>query len=172
MTKKHCDTLMSLHLNNFPPGISDDIKKRATYIFANREPMRLHNTDMLRREHSTSNPVARISSKTINNAGATVQKTLHFKDHPAPLITNICRGARVQITGRNLEPDWGLYNGAIGTVMEIVFAQDKNPIDGEQPEFVIVEFVQYCGPPWISENPKVTEDNVNIDFLQFYGKLG
>jgi len=118
--------------------------------------MRLHNTEMLRREHSAENPVARIRSKITTQTRNTNQNTTHFKDNPVPIITNLCRNARVQITGRNLEPDWGLYNGAIGTVKEIVYEHDKSPIGGDLPEFVLVEFTQYCGPPWITDKPKVT----------------
>ncbi len=32
-------------------------------------------------------------------------------------VLNICRGARVQITGKNFEPDWGLFNGAVENVV-------------------------------------------------------
>jgi len=156
LSRKHCETLMSLHLNNFSPEKVEAIKRKSTYIFANRDPMRLHNTEMLRREHSAENPVARIRSKITTQTRNTNQNTTHFKDNPVPIITNLCRNARVQITGRNLEPDWGLYNGAIGTVKEIVYEHDKSPIGGDLPEFVLVEFTQYCGPPWITDKPKVT----------------
>jgi hypothetical protein len=67
-------------------------------------------------------------------------------------ILNICRGARVQISGRNFEPDWGLYNGAVGTVVEIVFNENENPLDGTLPQYILVDFPQYRGPSWISEN--------------------
>jgi hypothetical protein len=39
-------------------------------------------------------------------------------------ILNICQG-RVQISNKNFEPDWGLYNGEIGTVVEIVINENK-----------------------------------------------
>ena len=55
-----------------------------------------------------------------------------------------------------MEPDWGLYNGAIGTVKEIVYTLNKSPIDDDLPEFVLVEFTQYCGPPWMTDKPMVS----------------
>jgi hypothetical protein len=53
-------------------------------------------------------------------------------------ILNICRGARVQICGKIFEPDWGLYNGAIGHVVEIIYQKDTGPLDGSLPEYVVV----------------------------------
>ena len=93
-----------------------------------------------------------------------MQNSRHFRDDQAPKVTNICRGARVQITGRNFEPDWGLYNGAIGTVKEIVYSADESPIEGHFPQYVIVQFPQYCGPPWMPEQPTVslTVNNVAL----------
>ena len=60
-----------------------------------------------------------------------------------PLLTHICVGAKVAIKGNNIAPTWGLYNGAIGTVKEIVFALGKNPNLGHLPLYVAVEFNSY-----------------------------
>jgi hypothetical protein len=68
-------------------------------------------------------------------------------------ILNICHNAKVQLCGKNFEHDWGLYNGSIGRVVEIIYEKDTSPLDGKFPEFVIVEFPQYRGPPWIAEKP-------------------
>jgi ATP-dependent exoDNAse (exonuclease V) alpha subunit len=35
------------------------------------------------------------------------------------------RDAMVEITEVNIAPRWGLFNGAIGTVMDIIFRQEK-----------------------------------------------
>ena len=59
----------------------------------------------------------------------------------------------MQISGKNFEPDWGLYNGAVGTVVEIVFNENENPLDGTLPQYILVDFPQYRGPSWISEKP-------------------
>ena len=42
--------------------------------------------------------------------------------------------------------------GSPGTVIEIVY--DRGPLDGDLPEYVIVEFPGYCGPPWMETEPK------------------
>ncbi len=68
-------------------------------------------------------------------------------------VLNICRGARVQIMGKNFEPDWGLFNGAVGDVIEIVYKESQSPLDGSCPEYVIVDIPTYRGPPWMSDKP-------------------
>ena len=42
---------------------------------------------------------------------------------------NCCHESRVQLTGKNFEPDWGLFNGAQGTIKEIVYKENKSPLD-------------------------------------------
>jgi len=46
------------------------------------------------------------------------------QDNGIEPILNICQGAKVQISGKNYEPDWGLFNGAVGTVQEIVYLKE------------------------------------------------
>jgi hypothetical protein len=42
----------------------------------------------------------------------------------------------------------------MGTVIEIVYGEDENPNDGSFPQYVIVDFSQYCdGPLWMIEYP-------------------
>ncbi len=36
---------------------------------------------------------------------------------------------------------------------EIIYGEDENPNDGYFPQYVIVDFPQYCGPPWMIEHP-------------------
>ncbi len=38
----------------------------------------------------------------------------------------------------------------MGKVIEIVYGEDENPNDGQ---YVIVDFTQYCGLPWMIEHP-------------------
>ncbi len=63
-----------------------------------------------------------------------------FSQIAAVPVVNICRGAKVQLMGRNFEPDWGLYNGSIGTVKEIVFERDENPLDGTLKRLGCIKF--------------------------------
>ena len=59
--------------------------------------------------------------------------------------------ARVSLVGVNIKPEWGLYHGSIGTVIDIMYTNSKGPHhDGtaheKLPLFVLVDFPQYCGP--------------------------
>jgi hypothetical protein len=44
-----------------------------------------------------------------------------------------CREASAQINWGNFDPDWGLYNGSMGTVIKIMYGEDENPNDGSFP---------------------------------------
>jgi hypothetical protein len=150
------DVLLSLHLNssNFTQSQIKDIEENATYIFANKKDMMEHNWEKLREKHSVNNPVARISTQTTTK-GITYKgraKCIKKETDIEPML-NICRGAKVQITGKNFEPDWGLFNGAVGKVIEIVYKEGTSPLDGTFPEFVIVDIPTYRGPPWINDKP-------------------
>ena len=60
-------------------------------------------------------------------------------------------GCKVSLVGVNIKPEWGLYHGSIGTVLDIVYKNTTGPhtkgkaID-KLPEYVLVDFPQYCGP--------------------------
>jgi hypothetical protein len=48
----------------------------------------------------------------------------------------------------NIEPKWGLYNGAIGTVVDIIFRKGEPPNEGHLPTLVVVDLTHYrdqCG---------------------------
>ena len=111
--------------------------------------MEEHNREQLKQQHSAKNLIARLLATTSSKG-----KQYHGrakcmkKESSVEPILNICRGARMQISGRNFEPDWGLYNGAVGTVVEIVFNENENPLDGTLPQYILVDFPQYRGPSW------------------------
>ena len=148
-------TLMSLHLDDhqFTEDDRQWIRENAMYIFANKAPMQEHNREKLKEQNAEDNPVARIHTTTTScnkkYRGATKHFARQRSQNAIPAVVNICRGAKVQLTGRNFEPDWGLYNGSIGTVIEIVFKENESPLEGYMPEYVIVDFPQYCGPAWM-----------------------
>ena len=154
-TKQDIELLMSLHLGKLSKEQREEVIQKATFIFANKEPMRIHNMEKLKEMQSEQNPVARISAVCTDATGTKYSgRSSHFKKHDLPFVTTICRGAKVQITGRNLEPSWGLYNGSKGTVVEIIYNKGENPLDGTLPQYVIVEIQQYCGPNWVESHPK------------------
>jgi hypothetical protein len=60
-------------------------------------------------------------------------------------------GTRVMLS-KNLAVPYKLVNGSFGILKQIVYRPSTAP--PEQPMYVVVEFVSWCGPPWDIENPK------------------
>jgi len=155
-TDENVAALMSLHLNSNEFSIQDaqNIEKKAMYVFANKKKMKKFNTERLKEQHSKPNPIARLKvQSTSKNVKSTKIPKCFKNDNDIQPIISLCREAKVQICGKNFEPDWGLFNGAVGTVKEIVFNKDENPLDGTLPQYIIVDFPDYCGPPWMENKP-------------------
>ena len=133
--------LMMLHKSNFSDSEWKQIEKDATYLFANIAPMTQHNSKMLAKESSSTNPVANIKSKITKMGDSNKKPTWsHFDRNDVVKSTSFCVGAKVAIKGKNFYPKWGLHNGAIGTVKRLGFANGNNPNNNDLPEYVEVEF--------------------------------
>jgi hypothetical protein len=52
--------------------------------------------------------------------------------------TILCHGTMVKICHIHSNPNWGLLNGAIGKVIDLNYAEDKNPNSGDLPRHVVV----------------------------------
>ena len=128
-------------------------KEDTLFLFANKEPRDIFNAKRLKQEHSETNPVAIIRTQTRNKFGRFTTTSKHFKDSTFPIITKICRNAKVQLAGKNFRPEWGLFNGSIGKVKEIIYAKGKSPNSGDMPEFILVDFPNYKGPEFIPNHP-------------------
>jgi PIF1-like helicase len=149
--------LQALHLDNIRdkhgPDVVAEIQKDALYLFWTNEKRTKHNLERLGQVNSPDNPTAIIRPKT---SGTKFGKSInrHFGTE-LPKASLLCIDAIVSLQGQNFFPSWGLHNGACGNVKEIVFATDKNPNNGDLPEYVVVHFPQYIGPPWDHKEPKV-----------------
>jgi PIF1-like helicase len=161
ITESDVDKLMSLHLDSMQKRhgsqVVADIEQRALYLFYRNDKRIHHNLLQLVKRCSDSNPVAMIRSKSIGPQGGKGIKR-HF-DSDLPGTALLCIDCKVAMHSRNLKPSWGLHNGACGTVREIVFSPGKNPNNGDDPEYVVVEFPLYCGPAWDKGNHKVGIDD-------------
>jgi hypothetical protein len=156
LSMEDADQLLDeLHLTrgNYTQQDRESIEKDALFISANREPVDEYNFRRLATICSEENPVAIIRSITKGRKGEGVSS--HF-DSGCPSTAHLCIGAKVSLQGRNFNPAWGLFNGSIGVVQEIVFSPGANPNDGDQPLYVVVEFNSYCGPVWDTKHPKVS----------------
>ena len=155
LQQEDIEFLQNFHLMN--PHFSDhdrkELAKDALFLFANKAPRDYFNLIQLHQKHSKSNPVATIKAETTKK-GLRVANNSHY-DSTIPPATNLCREAQVSITGCNLFPSWGLYNGSIGEVMDIVYEHDHSPNNGDLPLYVLVRLSDYNGPPLLSEDPKL-----------------
>ena len=154
--------MRSLHLSSgaWDPLILRQIKQKSLWVYANVEPAAQHNIRELQRtSQATRQPVAWLKPKF--DSSNTYRKAIksHFEEGATPNATRLCVNAKVCLRGRNFHPNWGLFNGAIGTVSEIRYKpranQNPNPNDGHLPDFVVVHFPHYCGPTWDEYHPKV-----------------
>ena len=73
------------------------------------------------------------------------------KDGGLIRTSHICVGARFMLTV-NVNADFGLINGSIGTIVEIIYPNGLKPQDC-QPSVVLVDFPKYKGPPFLMNHP-------------------
>ena len=59
-------------------------------------------------------------------------------------------------------PSWGLFNGSVGKVQNIVYEKGKNPNDGHLLKYTVVRFESYCVPVWNNSDPKVHTSKYQI----------
>ena len=126
------------------------------HLFATKAPRNVHNLTRLSEISSQSNPVAMLKTRwtSTNKKLSTSSIMNHFKDPPPPACM-IARGSIVRSFSKNFEPEWGLFNNAIGEVEEIVFdSNSADPNNGDLPAYVAVKYQHYCGPTWDQHNPR------------------
>ena len=122
-------------------------------MFANVEPKNEHNNHCLKKINTQDNPVAIIKAETKRlKDNAKLRNVGHYDNERTPALINIAQNAKVQITGTNLCPKWGLFHGARCEVKDIVYHPDHPPPDN-LPLYVLLDIPQYCGPPFIEAAP-------------------
>ena len=151
-SEKTVDALMNLNLNKLDKSFQERIKQKSVYIFATHEDKDNHNNKQLSLLCNKTNPLACLKYKDLKPRGVRA-KIQHFYCDNIPLVTHFCVGSKVALKGRNIEPTWGLFNGTIGTVMEIVYKKGKNPNFGQIPKYVAVEFPSFCPPDGVYFHP-------------------
>lgn len=141
-TEDDKDIILSLSIHKIPKKIREEYESNTDTLnlFATREMCYEYNFKKLKEHNSEENPVAFLKHK--------LPKHYHLdhSDHNAiPQVTCFSRGCKVSIKGKNFCPILGLYNGAIGTVMEIVYKPGESPNTGNLPLYVAVDFPSYLG---------------------------
>ena len=152
-TQQDIDTLLTLNMHRQTEETKRIIDHDAgtIHISATRQQCTEYNMTRFTMQQSESNPVAMIKNKLSKKT-----KSSDTEMTSIPKMTLLCRGAKVCLRGKNFNPKEGLFNGAIGTVVEIVYKANQNPNNGHYPHYVLVDFPCYSGvsfdpryPTWI-----------------------
>ena len=147
VSDKSINRLMTLSLNH--PRFTEDQKKiiikRSVHVFANKEPMEAHNDLCLFRDSSDQNPVV----KSIDTGNKSSKTVTHLVTSGLSKTVLLTRGCKVCLNGRNLWPEWGLFNNSLGMVIDIIYEDGKTPNNKKLPKYVLVDFPSYTGPVFL-----------------------
>ena len=141
--------------NHHGTKVVQKIREQSLFLFANNNPMKAKNEEQLLQLLTETNPLALVKSHSSGCYGGKAV-TSHFDNNTIPVSNMLCRKAKVSLTGRNFIPLYGLHNGAVGEVEEIIFHFGENPNLGHLPAYVVVRFPLYTGPIWDKLHPKVS----------------
>ena len=143
-------------------AIENDPKTIYLYAF-NYEKNRKNLERLAELSEQTGFPVARLQCQwQSNKQGWSSVYRSHFATAKMVLQTDLCIGASVAISGINIVPEAGLYNGARGTIVDYVFDTVCGPNDKQGdhlPRCVIVDFPGLKlgnAKPWDELNPTVS----------------
>ncbi|XP_078350740.1 uncharacterized protein LOC144635515 [Oculina patagonica] len=134
------------------PGLLARMDEQGLYVFpSHRLEWERNKAKLLECNRQPNHPVAKI--KAVNN-GRHAQKADSNKAGGLLPLLYLCRDSKVMLVV-NIKADWGLYNGAVGTVVDIVYKEGCRPTDDPTPlpDVVFVRFPGYKGPPYIDEDP-------------------
>ncbi|CAG2185619.1 PIF1 [Mytilus edulis] len=145
-TSEHAHWLQMFQWHNLKQSHGESLLKRMSanglFVFPTHQEVWTHNKSQF--------PIARVNavssgfhskSSESDRAGG-LQQTLY-----------LCKSAKVMLSV-NLCVPFGLFNGAIGNIVDIIYLNDKRP-DDSLPDAVMVEFHSYTGPAFIEQNPKL-----------------
>ena len=125
--------------------------EQGLYVFpTHRLEWERNKAKLLECNRQPNHPVAKI--KSVDN-GRHAQKADSNKAGGLLPLLYLCRDSKVMLTV-NLKAGWGLYNGAVGTVVDIAYKAGSRPTDDSAslPDTVFVRFPGYKGPPYVNED--------------------
>jgi hypothetical protein len=107
--------------DNFTQKEINDLSEGALHLYATHEQKNAYNEEMLRKTATEDNPLTVIKCKDGTSPNNNKSMTRHPNKTYDRRKTILCRTAMVQLSKTNIEPKWGLYNGALSTVIDIIF---------------------------------------------------
>lgn len=166
-TDDDVSTLMKRSLGHFDPSAKARVENlpNTVWLFTCNWQKDIKNTEKLvHLSNSTQTPIARLRCQWHTNrcySNRTVIRS-HFKKNTVVLRGDICVGASVALSGINIVPEVGLYNGARGNVVDIKYDSVVGPNDKHGdflPKYVVVDFPGLRlgnAKPWDCDNPTVS----------------
>eukprot|EP00985_Skeletonema_marinoi_P027029 scaffold21554_cov73-Skeletonema_marinoi.AAC.1 len=158
------DRLINLHISNYPSSFREKIEDdpKTLWAFAKRDDMNKKNVDMLvktQKRHGV--PIARLRCRFKSNmSGDAVAYLSHFFGKKILFTLDVCVGAHVCLETANIDPNSGLFVGAIGKVIDIVHDKSVGPngeVGERLPKYIVVDFPSFKPPPgiepWDKKNP-------------------
>ena len=104
---------------------------------------------------NVSRPVCKCSAR---NEGPHAKKAAGVDFASLPPCVFLAVGLQVRLTVNLFGDDgisWGLVNGAIGRVLEVIYGAGAAPSPQTRPLVVLVRFPEYSGPAWSAADPKL-----------------
>lgn len=165
------ERLMKCNLFHYTPEQKELIENHPGTVWLytkNVEKNQKNMEKLVELSNKTGAPVARLKchwfSNRIQGEGCALASRSHFRSKNLVVQTDFCVGAKVALSGINIVPEVGLYNGARGTVIDIVYDDPAGPNNKDQyhlPKYVVVDFPGLRLPdhiqPWDENNPTVSD---------------
>ena len=134
-------------IKKYGKTLMQSMKEDALFVFPTHEEEWRHN----KTELMTANQSHRVAKITAECHGIHSKSSSAERSGGLVRVLYICISARINLTS-NINVAYGLYNGAVGTVIDIVYPENKSPKDS-LPEFVMVDFPKYTGPSFLEDHP-------------------
>ncbi|XP_033726129.1 uncharacterized protein LOC117315835 [Pecten maximus] len=133
---------------NFNHDLSHRISQNGLYVFPTHNEEWKHNKNKIL-EINKVYPIAKTVALKED-----IQANTCTSDKAGGLlsIVYLCKDAKVMLTS-NLCVKYGLFNGSVGTVIDIIYPENETP-KTSLPLVVMVQFDKYTGPPFIHDIPK------------------
>lgn len=162
------------HHRSMNPDFVDMVENhpKTVYLFTKNHEKNVKNLEKLASlSQKTKVPVARLQCQWHSNKNQGQESTRvvkgHFKTKQMVLESDLCVGATVALSGLNIVPEAGLYNGARGEVIDFIYNTVCGPNDRHGDPLPICVIVDFPGlklgnaKPWDSNNPTVSLYNLS-----------
>lgn len=169
-TEEDAKRLINLHTSNYSANFREDLENdpKTLHVYSKRDEMNKQNVKMLvRTQNRLKVPIARLRCQFKSNViGHSTVYHSHFHGQKMQYTLDVCVGAKVCLETVNIDANAGLFVGAIGNVIDIIYDEQHsvgpNGQDGETlPKYIVVDFPTYKPPPgiepWDRKNPTVSE---------------